>query len=560
MTRNDPLAGITTTATPQSQKIPGRPEMVQNAAGGYVFQKDSWNTLEDFFILGTTGGTFYLGERELTLRNADVVLAAARQDAMRTARLAAEVNTGFPPRAPNPKPQLFGLAAVMALGDTDGKHLARDLAVVDSNPMLRTTDQLTDFVGYFKQLHGKSTGRGTGLVTGRSMLNLLRGYFLNPDVDQVAWRALKARQRKTPAGENMSLRDILRIAHPKADSPERVALFGWLAGNVSDEEARKRLPAIDRYLRAQAVRNAADALTVIGELRVPWEFLPSEVLDGPQVWSALVDTIGMTALLRNLARMSRIGTFDAIGNDATERAITRLTDQEAVAKSRIHPMQVWLAQRVYASGRSEQKDSRGRVVKVTTWTPNPRIVDALDTMWEHSFGSVRPSGKRKVVIVDDSGSMTYDQVTANGSHVGSAYEVANTMAVILARTDPQTLVIEADTSVHTSNVTPHTRLAEVRRWRAHGGGTDLSAGFRWLHTQGLKADGVVLLSDQESWAGQVHTSQAWTQYKRTSPGARALFATLAPTGHTVADPKDADVLNIAGVDSSLPQVLNGWLR
>lgn len=559
--RNDPLASVTTVAAPDSQKIPGRPEMVRNAAGGYVFRKDSWRTLEDFLVLGTTGGTYYLSERELTLRNTDVVFSAVQEDACRVAALAATINTGRPPRAPNPKPQLFALAAVMAQGDAAGKQVGKAAGTALANPMLRTTDHLTTFAGYFKQLHGKTNGRGTSLVTGRAVLSLLRGWFKNPGVDTVAWRALKARQRKTPAGENMSLRDVLRIAHPKADSAERHALFGWLAGNVSDEQAREVIPAIDRYLRAQAVESAASAIGVVNELKVPWEFLPSAMLDDAAVWSALVDTIGMTALLRNLARMSRIGTFDAIGNDAVDRAIARLTNADAVVKARIHPMQVWLAQRVYASGRSEQRDRHGRTVKVATWTPNARIVDALDTMWEHSFGAFEPTGKRHIVIVDCSGSMTFsNQVTANGSPVGTAWQVANTMAVILARMEPNVAVINAGTRVHASQVTPQSRLAEVAHWQSPGGGTALAVGFDWARNGNLQADGITLLSDMESWAGQVHTSQSWRAYRQSvNPAARALFATLVPTGHTVADPKDESVLNTVGVDSSLPQILAAWL-
>ncbi|MFC7641306.1 hypothetical protein ACFQX6_10195 [Streptosporangium lutulentum] len=60
-------------------------------------------------------------------------------------------------------------------------------------------------------------------------------------------------QRKTPNGEAFSLRDALRIAHPKADTAQRRILFGWIAGNVSDDVARDELPAVDRFLTAKAV-------------------------------------------------------------------------------------------------------------------------------------------------------------------------------------------------------------------------------------------------------------------------------------------------------------------
>jgi 60 kDa SS-A/Ro ribonucleoprotein len=201
------------------------------------------------------------------------------------------------------------------------------------------------------------------------------------------------------------------------------------------------------------------------------------------------------------------------------------------------------------------------VVKVTTWTPNPKITDALDAMWEQSFGAFEPTGRRHLVIVDCSGSMTFStQVTANGSPVGTAWQVANTMAVILARLEPNVAVINAGTSVHTSQVTRHARLADVAHWHSPGGGTALAVGFEWARNGGLQADGITLLSDMETWAGTSHVSQAWAAYRQTvNPAARALFATLVPTGHTVADPRDESVLNTAGMSADLPQVLAAWL-
>lgn len=44
-------------AIPQTEPLPNRPEMVQNAAGGYVFQIDDMERVKRFLILGNEGGT-----------------------------------------------------------------------------------------------------------------------------------------------------------------------------------------------------------------------------------------------------------------------------------------------------------------------------------------------------------------------------------------------------------------------------------------------------------------------------------------------------------------------
>ena len=206
----DPLAGITTLQTPQTQPVPGRTDQVKNNAGGYVFVKDDWQKLEDFLILGTTGGSFYLGQDKLTLDNAEVVFKLAKADGTEVVRRATELSTAIPVRVPSNRGCLFALAAVSAMGDPEAVQ-----AVKQALPQVaRTTDHLAAFFGYRKQLKGKVTARGTSPVTSRAYRSTLAGWFLEADPDDVAFRACKARQRKTPAGEAFDLRDAVRLPHP----------------------------------------------------------------------------------------------------------------------------------------------------------------------------------------------------------------------------------------------------------------------------------------------------------------------------------------------------------
>ncbi|GAA4373514.1 TROVE domain-containing protein [Actinomadura verrucosospora] len=550
----DPLASVSTVQTPQSRPIPGREtEQVRNNADGYGFAKDLWTRLEDFLILGTTGGTYYVGEDRLTADNAQVVFDAIAADGVRVVGLATAISTARPPRAPKNRPALFVMAAAAARGDAGTRQAVKaSLAQV-----ARTTDHLASFFGYWKNLGGKATGSGTAPVVGRAMRTALASWFLNGDVDQVAWRVCKARQRRTPAGEAFALRDALRIAHPKADSPARRALFGWIAGNVSDDDVRARVPAVDAFLAAQAVTGPVDAMDVVRSRGVPWEFLPDAVLTEPGVWDELVDTIGMTALLRNLSRMTRIGTLTPMG-DATRRAADRLTDAGALAKARIHPMDLFLALRVYGSGRAQPHPR----ADVQHWSPVPAIVDALEEAYELSFGHMEPSGRRLLVAVDSSGSMSFRNITSGGAPLGSCYEVANAMAVILNRIERGNChVIDVDTQVRASQVTARTNLREISRWRPSGGGTDLSQPFQWAQHQRLEVDGMVLFTDNETWAGRQHASQALDAYRQTVNGdVRVLLAAMAANGHTIGDPRDEGVLHMAGLDASLPMVVNGYIR
>jgi 60 kDa SS-A/Ro ribonucleoprotein len=201
-----------------------------------------------------------------------------------------------------------------------------------------------------------------------------------------------------------------------------------------------------------------------------------------------------------------------------------------------------------------------------TWTPVAEISDALEEAYELSFGHVQPFGKRMLVAVDSSGSMSghwgWNQLTLGGSPLGSPYEVGCAMAAILKRIEGSNVhVIDVDTKVHPSRVTARTPLREIGSWRPSGGGTDLSLPFTHAVQRKLEVDGFALFTDGETWAGRQHPSQALAAYRcRYNPGARVALASMTAAGHSIAEPRDAGVLNIAGMGAALPTAVTGFIR
>ena len=246
---------------------------------------------------------------------------------------------------------------------------------------------------------------------------------------------------------------------------------------------------------------------------MPWEFIPSD-LRTAEVWDALIGTVGMTALIRNLALMTRLGTIAPFAS-ANDRVVARLTNQAALIKARIHPMDAYLAMKTYESGASQPDPKR----PPKTWQPVGVITDALAEAYELSFGAVEPSGKKLLVAVDSSGSMDFSPakypqyytwargVVANGSSLkGSVYEIANTLALMTMRIE-NAHAIDVDTSVHASKLTPKTSLREIKGWEPSGGGTNMALPMQWARQQGLKVDGFVIYTDGETWAGRSHPTE-----------------------------------------------------
>lgn len=70
----------------------------------------------------------------------------------------------------------------------------------------------------------------------------------------------------------------------------------------------------------------------------------------------------------------------------------------------------------------------------------------------------------------------------------------------------------------------------------------------------------MVFTDNETWAGRQHPTQALEAYRRAlNPAARVVVGSMTPAGYTIGDPQDNGVLNVAGLDASLPLVIAGFI-
>lgn len=539
----------------QREPIPGREaEMVRNDAGGFVFRKDVWTRLADFLVLGTEGGTYYANERKHTYSNIASLREAVALDGVRAVSLAVDTSTSRPPRAPKNYPALYAVAFALANGDVDARRAAADAVP----QVARTTDHLAHLFGYYKSLKGKiGAGGGVGVSSSPVVRRAWAGWFTARTPDAVAYTFLKGRQRKTGDGETFRPADLLRLSKPVPRNEVENALFALVSGKQTPMDASGHLSAAKAFYEAQLADTPAKAVRAINAYHVPWEFLPDEVLGSAAVWEALVPHLGITALIRNLSRMTQLGTLGPF-RPANQIVARRLTDQSELHRGRVHPFDLMLALKVYESGRAQPNDR----APIRTWTPVPSVVDALNAAYAASFAVAEQIPHRLVVAVDRSGSMSWP-VSHGGSSLGSAFHVGSAVAQILMRTAAPDAVwpLDFDSSVRASRLRADMSLSQVFQLGHSGGTTDLAAPIRWALDHAISVDGFVIVTDGETWAGPRHATHVLDAYRRRiNPSARVIVVSTTASGTTIGDPRDPGVLNVAGFDSALPALISGWLR
>lgn len=549
---------VSTVATAQSQKA--RADQRRNLAGGYAFVLDPWTRLDRWLILGCEGGSYYASERTMTRDNARTIDECLTADGPRTVERITELSvTG---RAPKNAPAVFALA--MAAGHPD---LATRRAALAALPEVCRV--ATDLFHFVRDAEGfRRWGRG--------LRGAVAAWYNDKPANRVAYQAIKYRER-----DAWSHRDLLRLSHPKAPTPEHDALYRWIVGGteaLGRESAKgktiaeERLPSMVRAF--EALRKETDKrriVALIREHRFTHEMLLTEWKNDASVWEALLADMPQTALLRNLGKMTAVGLL-APGSRATREVAAQLVDESRIRRARIHPIALLSALKVYEQGHGERARLRANAL---SWTPAREIVDALDAAFYLAFQAVEPTNQTHLLALDVSGSMGAGVIA--GVPGLTPREASAAMALATAKAEPKFLSVAftaasggyggkwggGDPGLQPLSISPRQRLDDVVRSVANlpFGGTDCALPMLWAAKNKVEVDTFVVYTDNETWAGKVHPFQALAEYRRKmGRRAKLIVVGMTATEFTIADPSDPGMLDVVGFDSAAPQVMADFAR
>jgi 60 kDa SS-A/Ro ribonucleoprotein len=532
--------------TPQSRAIPGAAQ-VANSAGGYSFPVDDWIRLSRFLVLGTEGGSYYAAEHGLSLENAEAVKRCIETDGQRVVREIVAVSEAG--RAPKNDPALFALAMVAAFGSDD----ARRSALAALPQVARIGTHLFHFAAFVDGMRG----------WGRGLRQAIGAWYNTMPADKLAYQGIKYQQR-----DGWSHRDLLRLAHPKPLSEQHVGVYHWLTqgwpgvGEQPHPDVALRL--VWAFERAKQAESSGEIADLIRKYRLPREAVPTQWLTDRGVWEALLEQMPLTALIRNLATLTRVGVLGPGTSEATAQVVGQITDTGRLKSARVHPIAVLSALKTYAQGHGE----RGQ----NTWTPVSKVVDALDQAFYASFGNIQPTGKRWVLALDVSGSMGGGLIAGVPGLTPRVASAA--MALVTAATETHTTTVGftsgtggyggmygGSAELTPLSISPRQRMDDVLK-TVSGlpfGGTDCSLPMVWALKNKVKADVFVIYTDSETWAGKVHPVQALREYReRMGIPAKLIVCGMVSNGFTIADPDDAGMLDVVGFDSATPTVMSDF--
>jgi 60 kDa SS-A/Ro ribonucleoprotein len=277
------------------------------------------------------------------------------------------------------------------------------------------------------------------------------------------------------------------------------------------------------------------------------EHLRTELLMSVGVWRALLQKMPMTAMIKNLGKMTNVKLLTE-GSSECAVIIDKLTDEKQLKKARIHPFNVLLAYEQYNMGRGD----KGHLV----WKPIDGICQALEKAFYLSFKSVEPTKKRYCIALDISGSMDVSSIMKSSLN---ARKASAAMAMVTVRTEPRHNVIGFHDTMKPLDIKRDMHLNDViSETSRHGfGATDCAKPMEWAITSKKLFDVFIVYTDNETWCGRLHPSEAMRRYRLASGilDSKLIVVGMTSTDFSIADPEDPNMIDIVGFDADAPKII-----
>lgn len=511
-----------------------------NNAGGTAYQLSDMASLAQVACTNCFNGTFYVSAED-NLKVAKDIATKLKGD-----------------------PEFLAKTALYARQKSNMKDMPAFLMVVlaDANPTIfhRVFHQVIDDGKMLRNFVQIATSGATGRkfnISAGTVRRAIQEWFDKRTATQIFWATI---------GNDPSIKDVLKMAHPRPNNAEKAALFAYI--NECEFDENRRLYNVYRYFdgtRRVAFQHPFSSLPNIvqqyenykhnGEGEVPkvdFRLLDSLKI-GTNEWIEIARNANFSMTRMNLNTFARHGVFK--NREMVKIVADRLKNAEEIGKSRLFPYQLLMAWKA-TEGNSEIPFE---------------VRDALQDAMETAINNV-PTFKGKVaVLVDTSGSM---QKAITGERKGSTskvscVDVAGLIAASIVRRNPSAIVVPFDTSVHIIPINGRDSvMTNAQKLARNGGGTNCACAMEYLNRENAQFDAVIYVSDNESWVDSrghfyggkpTGTMEQWSQFKRSNRGAKLVCIDLTPntTSQTV---EKEDILQIGGFSDSVFDVIATFIE
>lgn len=483
-------------------KLTKRPDAI-NEAGAPAYSLTDEQALAQLAVTGCLNGTFYATAKD----QLDAVLdLATKCEPEFVAKVAV-----YARHQGSMKDMPALLCAVLAV--KDGELLQKVFGhVINNGKMLRNFVQI---------VRSGVVGRKS---LGTMPRRLVRQWLAERSMDQLFHASL---------GQKPSLRDVIRMVHPKPADAQRANFYAYLIGKPFD---REQLP--DEVRQLELFKNDEASLPDIN-----FQFLSALPLTSAE-WRVIAQRASWTTLRMNINTFQRHGVFDC--DETTMLIAERLADPQRIIKAKAFPYQIMTT-----------------LLNIRYDAPGI-LRDALEQAMEIATANVPALPGKTVLAIDVSGSM-HSPVTGyrqGSTSATTCLDAAAVMAAAVLRRNPGATVMPFHWQVEPVQLDPNKSIVSIsqRLRELPSGGTNCSVVLKELNRKRASADTVIYFSDNESWIDadpnsmSTGTLREWRRFKVRNPKAKLVCIDIQPYT-TVQAPVADDVTHVGGFSDQVFDVL-----
>lgn len=335
----------------------------QNKHGQPAFDRDLKHQYLQMVMTNMLGNTYYTDQQENVKQALDLHRAMLKADPEFMAKAIVYArNHGYTRLQP-----IIGLVFLSTIDDKRFFHAAFPQVIFTPGNVF----DFTTIAGNVRE------GRGFG----RTVKKALSKWFNSLSEYHVIKHGAETKMDPKTRVKEYDLKDLLKLVRPIPLTKRNGELFKYILGK---EVEFKSLPQVDAFEKLKVTNNLTEARALIEKGRIPHE-VATGVLKSPDVttWEFIMKQMPYFALLRNLNTLTRHKVFEKKEN--IDYVVARLTDREAVLKSKILPFRFHTA--IGQAGFIQE------------------IRDALFAALNISFANVPKIGGETHISIDLSGSM-----------------------------------------------------------------------------------------------------------------------------------------------------------
>lgn len=342
---------------------------------------------------------------------------------------------------------------------------------------------------------------------------------------------------KADIGNNPSLKDIIKMVHPKPSSQSRNALYSYLINKNTDSNDLNTIIKVYENFK----KNGSGHIP-----NVPFQMLTSLPLTKDH-WKQIASYATWNQVRMNLNTFARHSVFE--DNQIVNKLATKLADKNQVLNAKVLPFALYTA------------------YKASHQNVPVEISNALHDAAEHALENIPTFNGKVYVMVDVSGSMQYP-ITGFSTSRTTCVDVAAVFASAILRKNPSAEVIPFDIDVHINHsLNPRDSImTNVNKLATFGGGgTSCSKALEYVNNNNSNGDLVIYISDNESWmdssaySNSTLTMLEWKKFKSRNPYAKLVNIDIQPNRNTQT-PNQKDILNIGGFSDNIFDVIEKFTK